>query len=241
MNNLPTIKEVNTELHLYVPYSLNAAFRAIFKTARWNPTGKVFVVKATTQNVNKWAQFLEAIKGASDALFMADEAEATAAEVASAVAEAQRLIESCKERAAAAQRNMTKAQAQLAELRPVADEMQTLLEQTMAAAATVQAERDLVIAPVLKLYETHQLSLALDEMAAGARKGFAGKERCGRAQEKIIAVKRALKKIGIFVPAIEDLVDVSLNRSDKMLDCVEAVRATHITGIKRIVRNLEVS
>lgn len=241
MNNKPTIKEVNTEFHLYVPYSLNAAFRAIFKTAQWNPTMKVFVVKATSQNKNKWAQFIETVKDVPDAMAMADEAEATAAEVANAVAEARRLIKTCQERAATAQRNKAKAQAQLAELRPYADEMEALTSQVMAASAKAQTERDLVIAPILKLYESHQLFQALDEMAAGARWGFSGKERCGRAKGKITLVKLALKEIGIFVPAIDDLVDVSLNRPDKMLDGVEAVRATHITGIRRVVRNPEVA
>jgi hypothetical protein len=241
MNNTPTIKEMNTELHLYVPYGLNAAFRAIYKTARWNPTGKVFVVKATSQNMNKWGQFIEAVKGVPDALAMADEAEATAAEVASAVREAQRLIENCQERAATAQRNKAKAEAQLAELSPFADEMQSLLAEVVATTEKVLAERDLVIAPVLKLYETNQLFQALDEMAVGARQGLSGKARCDRAQDKIIAVKRALKGIGVFVPAIDELANVSLNRPDKMLDGVEAARATHTTGIKRLARNSEVA
>lgn len=57
MANLPKITTVETKFHLDVPFWLNGIFRTIFKTAKWNPHGNVFVTPATDQNLQKWKKF----------------------------------------------------------------------------------------------------------------------------------------------------------------------------------------
>jgi predicted DNA-binding transcriptional regulator AlpA len=57
MMDLPQITTIDSKFHLDVPFWLNGIFRTIFKTAKWNPHGNVFVTPATDQNLQKWNKF----------------------------------------------------------------------------------------------------------------------------------------------------------------------------------------
>ena len=231
MSMSPTMRNTGTELQMSVPFLLNPSFREIFKTARWDAFSKVFVAPATTQNLNKWTKFLEAVHSAVLTLAQADEMEVTAqqleraAEQASrAVHQAQANIAACEKRAHEAHGQKARAVEQLAELKPI-------LEQALAALASVQADtveaciaRDESIAPALALYESHGLFRVLEDLERAARRR--DKNALGRAQSEMAALRDDLKEIGYRNQCIDNLAHVSLNRPDKVIRYVESARAT---------------
>lgn len=229
------------ELHMEVPYPLNGAFRAIFKTAKWNPGGRVFVTAATPQNRKKWEKFIASIEDALTALHNADQAEATAEELERAAQEAERaleralaLVKEFEQRANAARERRMRAEAQLVEFGPVQEMASAALADVLDATAAAEDARDAVIAPVIALYETHGLKRILSNFAQAARRGHSGKEACGRAKAEIVELRNNLKSIGFRLPAIDDLASVSLNRPDKMVQFVESAEATLHSGLEVI-------
>lgn len=212
MTATPTMAATDTELHMNVPYPLNRAFRAIFKTAKWNPGGRVFVAAATPQNRNKWKKFIASVKDVVTALLNADQAEVTAEELELAAQEGERalerahaLVKEFERRANAARERRIRAEAQLVEFGPVQEMAGAALADVMDATAAVEDARDAVIASAIVLYETHGLERILTDFAKAARRGHSGKEACGRAKAEIVELRNKLKSIGFRLPAIDDL------------------------------------
>lgn len=241
MTAAPTMTATDTELHMSVPYPLNGAFRAIFKTAKWNPGGRVFVSAATPQNRKKWDKFIASVKDAVVALHSADQAEATVEELERAAQEAERVLERAQalvkefeQRAIAARERRMRAEAQLVEFEPVQEMASAALTDVLDATAAAEDARDAVIAPVIALYEIHGLTRILANFVQAARRGHSGKEACGRAQDEIAELRNNLKSIGFRLPAIDDLAAVSLNRPDKMAQFVESTHLTLKTGLQII-------
>lgn len=235
----PTMTATDDELHMEVPYPLNGAFRAIFKTAKWNPVGRVFVAAATPQNRKKWEKFIASVEDAVTALDNADRTEATAEELERAAQEAERALERAvaavkefEQRANAARERLMRAEAQLVEFGPVQERASAALVDVLDATATAEDTRDVVIAPVIALYESHGLKRILANFAQAARRGHSGKEACGRAKAEIVELRNDLKSIGFRVPAIDDLASVSLNRPDKIAQFVESTEATSHSGLE---------
>jgi hypothetical protein len=117
LNNL-TLTSTGDKLHLTVPYALNPAFRELFKTANWLPARKVYEVKDTTQNRNKWAKFLALSEGASKALVDAEQQEATAEELQRAAGRLADALSTCKYRIESAEKAALVAQQQALKLAP---------------------------------------------------------------------------------------------------------------------------
>jgi sirohydrochlorin ferrochelatase len=241
MTATPSITTTPKELHMKVPYPLNGAFRAIFKTAKWNSDGKVFVAAATPQNHKKWEKFIATVKDAVAVLHNADQAEATAEELERAAQEAERTLESAlaavkefEQRASAARERRMRAEAQLIEFAPVREKARAALADVLDATAAAEGARDAVITPAITLYGTHGLERILANFAQAARRGHSGKEACGRARAEIIELRNDLKSIGFRVPAIDDLASVSLNRPDKIAQFVESIKATSHSGLELV-------
>lgn len=235
----PTMTTAGDELHMFVPFSLNGAFRAIFKTAKWNADGKVFKVSATTQNRNKWVQFSESVKAAVEALANADHVEATTEELVRAAQEAelvvnnvQASIKDCEQRAIAARLRTVRAKEQLVEFAPMLEISTASLADVLDTTAAAEMARDAVIAPAISLYKSHGLEYILADFVQAVRRGHSGKEARGRAKADIAVLRNNLKSLGFRLPAIDDLALVSLNRTDKILEFVASVEATLYSGLE---------
>lgn len=239
--NSPTITTSADELHMFVPFSLKGAFRAIFKTARWNAAGKVFNASATTQNRNKWIQFLASVKVAVDALANADHVDATTEELELAAREAelvvkkmQASVKECEIRTIAARLRTVRAEEQLAKFTPLLEMASAALADVLETTAVAENARDVVISPAISLYKSHGLERILADFVQAVRRGHSGKEARGRAKDEIIVLRNNLKLIGFRLPAIDDLALVSLNRSDKIAEFVASAEATIYSGLEAI-------
>jgi hypothetical protein len=244
MSAIPSMTTAGNELCMAVPYPLNGAFRAIFKTAKWNANAKVFNAAATTQNRKKWEQFLASVKDAVVALANADQVEATHMELERAVQEAERAVEKAQasireieQRMEAARERTRRAEEQLAECAPVLEKASAALTAVLVTTAAAEGARDVVIAPALTLYETHGLTGILDAFEKATRRGYVGKEASGRAQKEIRALRDDLGKIGFRLEALSDLANVSLNRPDKISEYVASAKATMHSGLGVIETN----
>ena len=239
MSMTPTMRNTGTDLQMQVPYLLNSSFRELFKTARWDASRKVFVARATTQNLNKWTKFMETVESAVQTLAQADEMEVTARELeraaqeaVGAVHKAQADIADCEQRALEARAQKARAVEQIAELKPLLEQAQAALAAVKADAAQALSARNDSIAPALELYKSHGLTRIPDEFERAGRRGYLGKDALGRAQSDIEEVRDDLKEIGYRNQAIDDLANVSLNRPDKVISFVESARATSRSGLE---------
>lgn len=244
--NTPTMTTTGDELHMFVPFSLNAAFRAIFKTAKWNAAGKVFNASATTQNRNKWVQFMASVKVAVEALVNADYVDATTEELERVAQEAelvvkkvQASVKECELRAIAARLRTVHAEEQLAEFAPLLEMASAALADVLDTTAMAEKSRDAVIAPAISLYKSHGMERILANFVQAARRGHSGKEARGRAQDEIVVLRNNLKSIGFRLKAIDDLASVSLNRPDKIVEFVASVEATLYSGLKALEMEME--
>jgi hypothetical protein len=231
---MTTLSQHNSgeKLHLTVPYILNPAFKEVFKTATWNSTRKVYEVKDTTQNRNKWTKFLAMAHAASQALAQVDQQEATAEELKRAAARLADVLETCRYRLEDAEKTAEIAKAQTLRLGPLLEAAKVKLAEVEASTAKATAKRDAVIAPALSLYEKHGLDHIISDYLAGARRGYLGKTRCETAETRLIPLKKALQQVGFEVAAINTLVGTSLNNAPKLLEAAEALQRTKLTGIK---------
>lgn len=241
MSTTPTLNIIANELHMAVPYALNGAFRAVFKTAKWNPSAKVFIAAATAQNRKKWDQFLATVKDAVEFLANADNVEATAEELECAAREADQAVEKAlaslkyfEQRAIIAGERKARAEEQLSEFGPVLEKASAALSRVLSANAAAEEARDAVVAPALHLFEAHGLERILADISKAARAGYRGKEARGRAQEQIVALRDDLGEIGFRLEAIDDLARASLNRPDNIIQYVEAALATMHSGLEVI-------
>jgi DNA repair exonuclease SbcCD ATPase subunit len=75
------VTEVGQYLHVKFPFALKDAFRELFKTAEWNPTVKVWVIKKNKINLNKLEVFKDKTASACQQLAQLDEIEITEAEI----------------------------------------------------------------------------------------------------------------------------------------------------------------
>ena len=239
MSMTPTMRNTGTELQMQVPYLLNSSFRELFKTARWDASRKVFVARATTQNLNKWTKFMETVESAVQTLAQADEMEVTARELeraaqeaVGAVHKAQADIADCELRALEARAQKARAVEQIAELKPLLEQAQAALAAVKADAAQALSARNDSIAPALELYKSHGLTRILDEFERAGRRGYLGKDALGWAQLDIEELRDDLKNIGYRNRAIDELARVSLNRPDKVISFVESARATSRSGLE---------
>jgi hypothetical protein len=223
-------------LQLTVPFAFKDAFREVFKTASWNPTLKVYEVKDTTQNRNKWDKFLALAQLGLDALAQADETEATAEELQRVAQRLEEAMISAKQRIEKANDIAIAARVQAEELAPLLSAATKKLAEVEADAAVAKATRDAVIAPVLGLYETHQLDLIIADYLTGARRGYSGKAKCEAAESRLIPLRKAMRLIGFQVDAMNELLGTSLNRPEKLEGAAESLRRTKVTGVKAYVR-----
>jgi chromosome segregation ATPase len=212
-------------LLLFLPYELNTVFKNLFRTARWNSAQKAYEVKNTPQNRNKWKVFLEHASEASAALEAYDELEPSIEEIKNTSEELKLLTKSAVSK-------LERAQEQIALLSP---ERQRLADQYNAVAeqlAEAEAKRSNLITPVLDLYRKHSFDTIMLEYQSGARRGYAGKEKCGAAEEKLRLLRKELKLAGFVVKGISELLDTSLNRSDQLLERSKALSENKFSGIE---------
>lgn len=248
MSVKPSLRDDGAQLRMSVPYVLNPAFRALFKSASWNSAGKVFLAASTTANRNKWKRFLESVGEASKALADAEQAEATeheletlAAETESVVKRALSRIETSRKHIAQAEARRARAQKQANELAPLLATVQQALDEELARATVAERARRKVIAPVLRLYEEHDLAGTLADFQYAARQGYNGKPALGRAQSRVRALREAMRVIGFRLSAIDDLATVSLNRPDKVSAYVSSAQASLESELEYVGQNRDES
>ena len=234
----PSLKTVNDKIHMYVPYALNAPFRALFKTATWLHSQKVFEVSNTTSNKNKWQKFLEATSSARENLAEADRLEATEEELIALKSAAQSAVMALKERIASTESAIAAARSAISiaieqqkELAPVLEDAEARLETQLNLQKQAQEARDLAMAPALTIYINHDLDGILSEFRKAARRNYAGKEALGRAQERLVQLVKDLARVGYQVEALNALCGVSLNRYDKVPNLVDAAEYAKLSGV----------
>lgn len=238
LSTKPTVKVIEDKIHMYVPYALNAPFRALFKTAAWLPSQKVFEASNTTSNMKKWQKFLDATASAQEKLVEAEHADATEAELVALKAAAQNAVVALEERIKSVESGITAAKKAIAiatvqqtELTASLEEAEARLEAQLKLQAEAQEARDSAIAPVLTLYAKHDLDDILMEFRKAARRNYAGKESLGRAQERLVRLVKDLSRVGYKVEALNALCEVSLNRHDKVPNLVDAADHAKLSGV----------
>jgi hypothetical protein len=224
---------------LTVPYELNPAFREIFKSAKWNPTSKVFEVKDTVQNRNKWEKFLALAEDASKVLATADFEDATAQALQQAAQRLEQALTTTNHRIDAAKKEAAAATEMAQRFAPLLDEANERLAKLEEEKRGAVEARDAVIAPILRIYESHKLDVIIDDYLSGARRGYAGKPKCEAAEGCLIAVRKAIRAVGFEVPAMDELLGTSLNRADKLREAAEALQRTKTSGLRPYVRSVE--
>lgn len=241
MTNSPEAKTVNTQMHMRVPYALNAPFRTIFKTAEWNSQLKVFIAKATTANLNKWQRFMESIVEATELLEQAELKEATAEELAKlaqaasfVVCELERRIAVAESKSADAKAKADEAREQAEVFRPTLQAAEDRLKETLGELEIEAAQRDAAIRPVLDLYKAHGLSTILTSYRRAANLDYRGKDARSQAQDDLEELRVSLLSIGFRVKALDELVKVSLNRPDNAMDAIDKLSRRMKTGIEQI-------
>jgi chromosome segregation ATPase len=214
-----------TSLLLSFPYELNAVFKNLFKTARWNAAQKAYEVKNTPQNRNKWKLFVEHSREATAALEAHDELEPSANEL-------KKLCEELELVTKEATSKLQRAQEQIAMLSPERERLACQYGEVAAQLAEAEDKRAKLIAPVLELYRKHNFDNIILEYQSGARRGYSGKEKCSSAEDKLRLLRKELKLAGFVVKGMSELLDTSLNRSDKILERSEALARNKLTGIE---------
>jgi hypothetical protein len=223
-------------LQLTIPYAFKDAFREVFKTASWNPSLKIYEVKDTAQNRNKWDKFLALAQEPLKAFALADESEASAEDLRRVAQRLEDALASARQRIERANDEAIAARVQAEELAPLLEAATQKLAVVTADANSAKQERDALVAPILELYAVHQLDQIIGEYLAGASRGFSGKARCEAAEGRLISLRKEMRRIGYEVTAMSDLIAASLNRPEKVYNAAEALQRMKVTGIKAYVR-----
>jgi hypothetical protein len=221
-----------------VPYALNKTFREIFKTAKFRRGANVFVAKATPQNKTKWTKFADLAQTATDSLARCDEMEVTAQELENATRQMeadlvaiQREIIDKTRRIKDADARRLRAAAQIADCKPALEDGLAEFEEILLEAKHAEIERDAVIAPAIALFELHEIDKILDKYVRGVQRGYRGKDLCREAKQETQALWEDLQRVGYRHIQIYELYTETLNRPDKILLAVDAVRRNLHSGI----------
>ncbi|MDN4052251.1 hypothetical protein QPK32_04120 [Massilia sp. YIM B02763] len=217
--------ETNESLSFYLPYELNAGFKVLFKTARWNSSIKAYEAKNTTQNKNKWKLFLEHAGEAKSALKAYDVLEPSMSEI-------EKLCEELKVCTKEATSKLQRAREQIALLTPEHERLVAQYSKVANELKDVEIQREKLIAPVLDLYRKHGFDAIMLEYQSGARRGYAGKDKCSAAEEKLRLLRKELKLSGFVVKGMSELLETSLNRADQLLERSERLAKNKLTGIE---------
>ena len=232
-------KIINEQLFMSFPYELKDTFRTLFKTAKWNSAHKAFVAANTPQNHKKWERFVQAAETASQLLAQKDHEEVTAKELQELANAVSRLVSNIRneiqrtqQRALDLQREMARAKAQTAELEPYLHEAAEKLGHLLEEHEKARQKRDEVIAPVLQLYEKHNVDGILKKYSAAAMQGYSGKKMLMHAEELLSELVSDMRCIGFNVDAFDTLLSVSFNRPDKMKEAASLARLNMYNGIR---------
>jgi hypothetical protein len=235
----PTYSVRGDKISMRVPFSLNGVFRTVFKTAKWDAGSKAFSASHTPQNLKKWDAFLAAVASHIELLADCDRTEMTASEACALAEAAATELKQLKERIASAtargeraRQAQLDAKVQIQALMPVLETAKQALEVELSELHSIEAEREVFIAPVLALYEAHGIESILLDMESAANLGYTGKPMLIEARERSIALLDSIWEIGYTVDALWSLSRVSLNRPSKVIECVDACREMYLSGIK---------
>lgn len=233
-------KIINEHVFMSFPYELKDTFRTLFKTAKWNSTQKAFVAAYTPQNLRKWEKFIQAADTANKLLAQKDNEEATVKELEELADAANKLVitltadlEYARQRSVDVQKNTVRATAQATELQPYITEANERLKCLLEEHTQAAKKRDTIIAPVIRLYEEHDLDDILKKYFSGAVRGYAGKDTLKYAEARFRKLVRDMRRIGSTVDAFDELLYVSLNRPDKVKDLVAGAREKMHSGVRR--------
>lgn len=219
--------ETAAEIAVSFPYSLRDAFRAIFKTAPWDSTRRVYSLKNTILNKNKLAQFFAAAEPVLPVLSGAADTEASEQELARMREAIARATEAATKAAALAEAYRHES----AELKVKLVELKAMLDPIAAQAATakeelqaLEAERQIILAPVKALLDESGVPHALSRLRYFSRcfsvtrvqkEEFNAACRTLRDANKLLATK-----LGITLPALNELREFNPNRLDKTKDAL---------------------
>ncbi|WP_341650111.1 hypothetical protein [Thauera humireducens] len=206
----------NGKMCMTLPYELKDIFREFFKTASWNRTSKCFEAANSPANLKKWTKFMDATKTPLVELekleeedISAQRLEAAAEKARQLLADTERKIQDCRTRA-----NIAKALTE--ELAPQVKAAEERHADLLKKAADADNRLNAVLKPVLDLYERHDLKSILSRFQSAASRGYSGKQTFDFAQRAMQALTRDMRSIGYECEAFNELVDVSLNRHDKL-------------------------
>lgn len=222
----------NGKMCMTLPYELKDIFREFFKTASWNRTSKCFEAADSPANLKKWSKFIDATEAPLIELAKLEEEEISVQRFEAAAEKARQLladtetkIQDCTTRA-----DIAKALAE--ELAPLVKAADERLAELLSKAADAENRLNAALKPVLDLYERHDLTSILSRFQSAANRGYSGKQTFDFAQRAMHALTRDMRSIGYECEAFDELVEVSLNRHDKLPKLLERARHEFKLGIK---------
>lgn len=228
------VTESTSGLLVAFPFELREAFRAVFRTAPWDGARRAYVVKSTTGNKNKLAQFIAAAEPLLAAMTEADESEASVRELERLRDEidvARRQIEERSARASTARK-------QLAELRVVLDPLAAQAAAAHVALKTIEDERQMVLAPVKALCDELGVPKAIASLRYFSTRTVMTREHKDEFDERCRSLRAANAKLGtalgIMLPVLEELADANYNRLDKLRSVLARCEDVYV-GLRTVV------
>lgn len=214
--NAITLREAGADAHIQFPFALREAFRAVFKTARWEPASKTYVVKNTTANKNKFEAFKSASSDALSALNAADNAAATDDEFD----RMRQALSQIQHETALDEAAIEAAKSEYARLRMLLlnakEQARAIKAELATAAAAVEAE----LAPVKSLCAALGVDDAIRTLHSYARRRFLYADEKGHFSDACRTLGDANRKLGavlsVSLPALIELCEANCYRLDQL-------------------------
>lgn len=231
-----------TQLLLQVPYELKESFRALFKTAKWNPNGKRFEVSNTAANKNKWEKFVEQSSAAITLMQDAERNEASAEQLEESAkraneeyALAKQRYDLAKSRIEAAKSLKRPTGAEIEDAEDAADELKQEEEDALKTLLPVQLKKfrqeneGLVSAVCLLVFR--DIQGILKQASAGVAAGYRGKDNILDAQRKIRELLTELKALGFEHDGLYRVYSESANHPDKIATAISNLGISVCSGL----------
>lgn len=215
---MPNINIVETASDLLVafPFELREAFREIFKTAPWDAGRRVYVVKKTTTNQNKLAQF----KAAAEPL-LADLAALESSEASPRELDRMReQVEACRRQLEERLSRVQAARDELAELRATIAPLEAEAASALGELNALEQQRQLTLEPVIALCAEFGVPKALSSLRFFSSRSFLTATQKEEFEERrrtlCMANKGLAEKLAITLPVLEEFGSANYNRLDKV-------------------------
>lgn len=213
------VTKTGSAISIALPFELKDAFRSVFKTAKWSPAEKVWVISSRSEKrLNEWINRIHA-SSVLDQLSSSDQAEMNAKEIR----QLENDIERIKAAAASARANARasiEAAGELSKIREDLDAAKADRDAAVAEQKAAQEQLDAVRRSVNEIVETVVSIAEIEKLRKGMwfdmkRPKAVNKKWFNEKQGQLEEILEKLENAGIGCDALTDAVNVNFNRPDR--------------------------